>query len=192
LPGVGHFDHGMKQLHNSGMIELLNQKVVNDNVPILGICLGAQMMCKGSEEGNLTGLSWFDAEVKKFNFDQINNPRIPHMGWNYVKQMKDSKISKEMTEESKFYFVHSYHMVSNDDNDVLFKTNYGYDFVSGLENESNLPVSFTQRRVINSEFKCLKILWLYEFNQSNSNVIVKRKRIVKTVNFKNKLFGRSH
>jgi glutamine amidotransferase len=55
LPGVGHFDHGMKQLHNSGMIELLNQKVVNDNVPILGICLGAQMMCKGSEEGNLTG-----------------------------------------------------------------------------------------------------------------------------------------
>jgi glutamine amidotransferase len=58
----------MKQLHNSGMIELLNQKVVNDNVPILGICLGAQMMCKGSEEGNLTGLSWFDAEVKKFNF----------------------------------------------------------------------------------------------------------------------------
>jgi glutamine amidotransferase len=135
------------------------------------------MMCKGSEEGNLTGLSWFDAEVKKFNFDQINNLRIPHMGWNYVKQMKDSKISKEMTEESKFYFVHSYHMVSNDDNDVLFKTNYGYDFVSGLENESNLPVSFTQRRVINSEFKCLKILWLYEFNQSNSNVIVKRKRI---------------
>jgi glutamine amidotransferase len=79
---------------------------------------------------------------KKFNFDQINNLRIPHMGWNYVKQMKDSKISKEMT-ESKFYFVHSYHMVSNDDNDVLFKTNYGYDFVSGLERV--LPVSFTQR-----------------------------------------------
>jgi glutamine amidotransferase len=142
LPGVGHFDHGMKQLHNSGMIELLNQKVVNDNVPILGICLGAQMMCKGSEEGNLTGLSWFDAEVKKFNFDQINNLRIPHMGWNYVKQMKDSKISKEMTEESKFYFVHSYHMVSNDDNDVLFKTNYGYDFVSGLENESKFACQF--------------------------------------------------
>jgi hypothetical protein len=97
------------------------------------------------------------------------------MGWNYVKQMKDSKISKEMTEESKFYFVHSYHMVSNDDNDVLFKTNYGYGFCFWFGNESNL-LRFTQRRVINSEFKCLKIL-LYEFNQSNSNVIVKRKRI---------------
>jgi imidazoleglycerol phosphate synthase glutamine amidotransferase subunit HisH len=75
-----------------------------------------------------------------------------------MKQMKDSKISKEMTEESKFYFVHSYHMVSNDDNDVLFKTNYGYDFVSGLENESNcLPVS-PREKSHKLEFKCLKIL----------------------------------
>jgi glutamine amidotransferase len=142
LPGVGHFDHGMKQLHKSGMIELLHEKVINENVPILGICLGAQMMCKGSEEGNLPGLSWFDSEVIKFNFDPMNPHRIPHMGWNFVKQMKDSIITQNMPQDSRFYFVHSYHMVPNDDKDVLFKTNYGYDFVSGLQHENRFACQF--------------------------------------------------
>jgi len=142
LPGVGNFDHGMKQLKKSGMVELLNEKVINEKIPILGICLGAQMMCKGSEEGNLSGLSWFDAEVEKFKFDQTNILRIPHMGWNYVTQMKNSLLCNEMLEESKFYFVHSYHMVSNEERDILFKTNYGYDFVSGLQNENKYACQF--------------------------------------------------
>lgn len=142
LPGVGHFDHGMGQLNNSGMLELLNEKVQQDNIPILGICLGAQMMCNGSEEGNLKGLGWFDAEVKKFSFDKEKNFRIPHMGWNYVEQIKESLISENISEEKKFYFVHSYHMVSNNSDDILFKTNYGYDFVSGLQNKNKFACQF--------------------------------------------------
>lgn len=142
LPGVGHFDHGMKQLNDSGMIQLLHEKVQNEKVPILGICLGAQMMCKGSEEGNLSGLSWFDAEVKKFNFATDKNLRVPHMGWNYVNTIKKSAISQDMSEEKKFYFVHAYHMVSNNESDVLFKTNYGYDFVSGLQQENKFACQF--------------------------------------------------
>lgn len=142
LPGVGHFDHGMKQLHNSGMVELLNEKVMNDNVPILGICLGAQMMCNGSEEGNSLGLSWFDAEVVKFNFDEDINLRVPHMGWNFVDQMKTNIITENMPPDSRFYFVHSYHMVSNNENDVLFKTKYGYDFDSGLHHKNRFACQF--------------------------------------------------
>jgi glutamine amidotransferase len=142
LPGVGHFDHGMKELNNSGMVELLNEKVLNEKVPILGICLGAQMMCKGSEEGSLEGLSWFDAEVNKFNFDNANNLRVPHMGWNYVKQMKNSVLAENMPDDSRFYFVHSYHIVANEESDVLFKTNYGYDFASGLQHQNRFACQF--------------------------------------------------
>lgn len=140
LPGVGHFDQGMKQLHNSGMVELLHEKVMAEKVPILGICLGAQMMCKGSEEGNLPGLSWFDAEVQKFI--PMENLRVPHMGWNYVNQVKQNAIGENMSADPRFYFVHSYHMVSNNADDILFKTNYGYDFVSGLQHENKYACQF--------------------------------------------------
>lgn len=142
LPGVGNFDHGMRQLKKSGMIELLNQKVNDEKVPILGICLGAQLMCNASEEGRVEGLSWFDAEVKKFNFNDSTNLRIPHMGWNYVNNVKDSIISKDLPQDSRFYFVHSYHMVTKHTNDILFKTNYGYDFVSGLQHENKFACQF--------------------------------------------------
>ncbi len=142
LPGVGHFDYGMRQLNKSGMVDLLHEKVLCEKVPILGICLGAQMMCKGSEEGSLAGLSWFDAEVNKFNFENSDNLRIPHMGWSYVKQMKKSDLSKGLPQDPRFYFVHSYHMVAKDERDVLFKTNYGYDFASGLQNENRFACQF--------------------------------------------------
>lgn len=142
LPGVGHFDYGMKQLQKSGMVELLNEKVIFEKVPILGICLGAQMMCKGSEEGDLPGLSWFNSEVRKFKFNTTENYKIPHMGWNYVKKNKKSRIAANLEDESRFYFVHSYHMVSNLESDVLFKTNYGYDFVSALESENKFACQF--------------------------------------------------
>lgn len=142
LPGVGHFDFGMRQLNKSGMVDLLHEKVLYEKIPILGICLGAQMMCKGSEEGSMAGLSWFDAEVNKFNFENSDNLRIPHMGWSYVKQMKKSDLSENLPKDPRFYFVHSYHMVAKDERDVLFKTNYGYDFASGLQNENRFACQF--------------------------------------------------
>lgn len=142
LPGVGHFDYGMSQLKNSGLVEILNHKVIEEKVPVLGICLGAQMMCKSSEEGSLGGLGWFDADVKLFNFDNQKSLRVPHMGWNYVSQKKQSKIFPESETEKKFYFVHKYHMVANDDDMVLMETEYGYNFVSALEKNNIYALQF--------------------------------------------------
>lgn len=135
LPGVGRYDYGISKLKESNFIESLNTKVLNDKVPILGICLGAQLMCKKSEEGFVDGLGWLDAEVKKF---KINDElRVPHMGWNYVKSKKSTKISNLGQEDERFYFVHSYYMSPNCDDDIMFETNYGGFFASGL-NKNNI------------------------------------------------------
>lgn len=142
LPGVGNFDFGMKKLNESGFIETLEKKVLNDKVPILGICLGAQMMCKNSEEGNLKGFGWFDANVKKFDFENQNELRIPHMGWNYIENKKENLITEGLAEKSKFYFVHSYYISSNNPSEILLETNYGLPFVSALQKENIYAVQF--------------------------------------------------
>ena len=133
LPGVGAFDNGMRALSDSGLFPILNKKVVEEKTPILGICLGMQMIAKKSEEGNLPGLGWVDAEVVRFRFEgDANSLRIPHMGWNTVKIHGEPSIFKDMDEEPRFYFVHSYHLVCKDQKDVLATTNYGYDFASSV------------------------------------------------------------
>jgi glutamine amidotransferase len=142
LPGVGNFDYGMKKLKESGLKELISQKALNDKIPILGICLGAQMMCKSSEEGMETGLGWFDADVKKFDFCDNAQLRVPHMGWNYVRNKKNSLIAKDLVEDSRFYFVHSYHMFPNIKEDLLFETCYGYNFASGLQRNNLYALQF--------------------------------------------------
>ncbi|MEO9023064.1 MAG: imidazole glycerol phosphate synthase subunit HisH [Ginsengibacter sp.] len=143
LPGVGNFDYGMSKLQQSGLIEVLNDKVLNDKIPVLGICLGAQLMTKKSEEGKLPGLGWFDAEVKKFSFpaDQINL-RIPHMGWNYVTVQKQTLLTKDLPEESKYYFVHSYYIHANTPEDVMLTTNYYNDFASALNHDNIYALQF--------------------------------------------------
>ena len=139
LPGVGSFDNGMKNLENLGMIEVLNQKVLVEKTPILGICLGMQLMTKSSEEGNLVGLGWIDAETKKFVSDTF---KIPHMGWNIVKHQKISKLFDECESEKRFYFVHSYCVSCNQEIDILTNTNYTQDFVSSFEKENIIGVQF--------------------------------------------------
>jgi glutamine amidotransferase len=142
LPGVGSFDFGMQKLLETGYIETLEKKVLEEKVPILGICLGAQMMCKNSDEGNLQGLGWFDANVKKFEFENKNELRIPHMGWNYIQNKKDNLITEGLAEKSKFYFVHSYYISSNNQSEILLETNYGLPFVSALQKENIYAVQF--------------------------------------------------
>jgi len=143
LPGVGNFDYGMSKLHESGLVEILNQKVLEDKTPILGICLGAQLMTQKSEEGKMTGFGWFDAEVKKFSFhDEQIGLRIPHMGWNYVTVRKESLLTKDLPAEPKFYFVHSYYLKPNNSEDILMTTNYGYDFASVLNHHHIYAVQF--------------------------------------------------
>ncbi|MBN2663714.1 MAG: imidazole glycerol phosphate synthase subunit HisH [Bacteroidales bacterium] len=143
LPGVGHFDYGMEQLEKSGLIEILNKKVLIDKTPILGICLGVQLMTKSSEEGTKNGLGWFDALTIKFDKSRMQNGnKIPHMSWAEIDYNKNSKLFSNFTEVPRFYFVHSYHLQTNIESEILAKANYGYDFVAALERENIIGTQF--------------------------------------------------
>lgn len=132
LPGVGQFRNGMNKLREKGLIEILNQKVLQDKIPILGICLGMQLFSRHSEEGNAEGLGWIDAEAIKFTLTDIRY-KVPHMGWNTLELKKESIILRDIPSESEFYFVHSYHVKCNDKKDILATTHYGYEFVSAVQ-----------------------------------------------------------
>ncbi|GIU70032.1 MAG: imidazole glycerol phosphate synthase subunit HisH 2 [Candidatus Woesearchaeota archaeon] len=143
LPGVGAFDTGIKNLHDRGIWDILNKKALSDKTPILGICLGMQLMTKSSEEGILKGLAWIDAETKKFNFEYIPEKRkIPNMGWNYIKLKKDSILFNNMYENPKFYFVHSYYVKCNISQDVLATAEYGFEYDCAFQNENIFGVQF--------------------------------------------------
>ncbi len=143
LPGVGAFDNGMQNLTDLKLIEVLNKKVLEDKVPVLGICLAMQLMTRGSEEGNLLGLGWVDAVTIKFNStDSERKFPIPHMGWEYVKAEKESLLLKEMYDKPRFYFVHSYYVKALRGDDVLISTDYNGEFVSGFEKNNILGVQF--------------------------------------------------
>src|SRR3989338_5131960 len=132
LSGVGAFDSGMQNIRNAGLIPVLNKKVLEEKMPILGICLGMQLLTRKSEEGELPGLGWISADTIKFRFDnQADKLRIPHMGWNQVQIRKNGKLFSNMPGETRFYFVHSFHPVCDNVDDVVCETSYGYPFVSG-------------------------------------------------------------
>ena len=143
LPGVGHFDYGMKSLLNSGLIEVLKETVILNKKPLLGICLGAQLLGKGSEEGKEKGLSWIDMNVVKFDISKINSQfKIPHMGWAELNLKKDSKLIENFSVDARFYFVHNYHMVVNNPDNILATSIYGYEFTSAIENANIYGVQF--------------------------------------------------
>lgn len=125
LPGVGSFDAGMRKLAQSGMIPVLNRKVVDDRVPTLGVCLGMHLMTRGSEEGELPGLAWLPATTVRF--DQVAEPtlRVPHMGWNEVHASKDNVVTADMADETRFYFAHSYFVRPDHPSDILLEAQYG-------------------------------------------------------------------
>lgn len=133
LPGVGHFANGVKNLKESGIWEILSQKVVTDHTPVLGICLGMQLMAKHSEEGDTEGLGWFDADVVRFKVTDRLNYKVPLVGWNTTEQMKASTLFTEIPAEAMFYFVHSFHMSCRNADDILAMTTYEYPFVSAIE-----------------------------------------------------------
>ncbi len=143
LPGVGHFDFGMSQLRKSGLVESLNQRVIVDKIPLLGICLGAQMLGLKSEEGVEPGLGWIDMDIVHFDTKQISaTNKVPNMGWNYIKPVKNSVLLDGLDETSRFYFVHSYHMRPNNVEDVLCYSHYGYDFTSAVASKNIYGVQF--------------------------------------------------
>lgn len=141
LPGVGNFDYGMTSLRNSGLYEDLTSQVLKEKKPILGICLGAQLMANHSAEGNKEGLGWLDASVVKFNFKD-RSLKIPHMGWNYVDFKKDSRLISIDGDKRRYYFVHSYHFNTSDKEIILGEANYGYNFPVILAKDNIYAVQF--------------------------------------------------
>ncbi len=143
LPGVGAFDQGMKNLEERGLIPLLNQKVLVEKTPVLGICLGMQLVTNRSAEGGLPGLGWVDAETIKFDSTKADKKfPIPHMGWEYVSEKGNSPLLEDMYEEPKFYFVHSYYVKCNNPDEAILTSNYILEFDSGFQKENILGVQF--------------------------------------------------
>lgn len=156
LPGVGAFDTGMSNLANLDLIGVLNQKALVEKVPVLGICLGMQLLSNGSQEGVLPGLGWIDAETVRFNFINTEAYKIPHMGWNFVKQEKNSLLLTEMYPDARFYFVHSYYFKPNSEADSLTTTEYEIKFTSAVEKANVLGVQFHPEKSHKFGMKLLK------------------------------------
>lgn len=142
LPGVGAFDAGMREIDARGLRTVLTEKVLGEDTPILGICLGTQLMTKGSEEGTSPGLGWIDADTVRFRFSDRASLRVPHMGWNEVYPAKESRLLSGLDRSPRFYFVHSYHLVCHQNTDVLLTSSYGYDFVAAVERGNIAGVQF--------------------------------------------------
>lgn len=142
LPGVGHFDNGMKSIHENGLRDTLESKVKNDKIPILGICLGMQLMCRMSEEGNEVGLGFIEADVEKFKFNCESKLKIPHMGWNVVQPTAHGTLLPLSADEQRFYFVHSYKVVPDSDNITTGVADYGGMFCAAFQKDNIYGVQF--------------------------------------------------
>ena len=141
LPGVGSFDAGMNNLEKSNLIPLLNKKVIKDKIPLLGICLGMQLLTKKSEEGVKPGLGWIDAETVKFNLDPVLKLKVPHMGWNYIKIQKENPLIDSKS-KSRFYFVHSYYVKCKDESQSLATSHFGFDFTCMINKDNIYGAQF--------------------------------------------------
>lgn len=144
LPGVGSYDNGMQKLITSGILESLEQRVLGDNVPFLGVCLGMQLLLDSSEEGNLPGLGWIPGQVKRFNFSGTDKAgfKIPHMGWNLIQATNSDTLFRGLDQVARFYFVHSFHAQCSDQSHILSTTEYGYSFVSSIQKNNIFGVQF--------------------------------------------------
>lgn len=140
LPGVGSFDSAMEKLTNTELRKVLDFKALEERVPILGICLGMQLLTNGSAEGNLPGLGWIPAQAYRFPGDR--GLKVPHMGWNYVQTTTESPLTQDFTEKFRFYFVHSYYVKVNQENNSILKSNYGVTFDSAIQNKNIFGAQF--------------------------------------------------
>jgi imidazole glycerol-phosphate synthase subunit HisH len=143
LPGVGAFDYAMERLENSGMRRRLDELVLLNEIPVLGICVGMQMLANGSDEGKKNGLGWIDAFVKKFDENQIKyTTRLPHMGWNSIQLLTENKILDGLYEGAKFYFLHSYYFECFQKQNAIATTEYGIEFSCAVNKKNIYGVQF--------------------------------------------------
>ena len=133
LPGVGAFDRGMEELHRRGLVDALNERVLGDRIPVLGVCLGMQLFSKGSEEGDRPGLGWIDAETVKMCLPNDDPAlRLPHMGWNSIDVERETPLLADLPDDKRFYFVHSYHVRCDDPELVAAQSRYGTPFTCAV------------------------------------------------------------
>lgn len=156
LPGVGHFQRAMENLSRLKLIEPLNELVLIKKKPVLGICLGMQLMAKESEEGNAAGLGWMDAKVCRFKIKDKIRYKIPHIGWNSICIVKNSILMREIEPNAEFYFVHSYYWQEKSESQVLNRTEHESAFTSAVEMENLFGVQYHPEKSHNTGEQLLK------------------------------------
>lgn len=143
LPGVGAFDETILKLDEKGFRSILDKEVLENKVPILGICVGMQILGESSEEGKLKGLGYIKGEVRKMDITLLNaKPTLPHMGWNSLELVRPNDLFKNIDLQKGFYFLHSYHFVCQNSNDITTTSLYGMNFSSSIQRENIFGVQF--------------------------------------------------
>ena len=142
LPGVGNFNEGMRRLKLANLDDAIRTAALQHGTYVLGICLGMQLMCRSSEEGEVNGLSIVDADVVKIVSNVAEKIKVPHMGWNTVDVPRENALMERNNEESRFYFVHSYKVIPDNDEVIIAKTNYGGQFCSAFQQDNIFGVQF--------------------------------------------------
>jgi len=143
LPGVGAFDYAMRMLGKSGMRPSLEEIVLRRHVPVLGVCVGMQMLASSSEEGRLPGLGWIDGEVKRFVLSSFRHSmRVPHMGWNTIEPVKNNRLLGGLDHDARFYFLHSYFFQCHKSEDIIAVTDYDGEFACAVNSGNVYGVQF--------------------------------------------------
>jgi len=157
LPGVGAFDYAMQRLEQSGLKNELTELVLKDKVPVLGVCVGMQMLANTSEEGKLPGLGWIDGTVKRFETTSMQSDYyIPHMGWNDISVIRQNNLLRDLDESKRFYFLHSYYFQCNNNDDKIAVTNYGLAFDCAVNHKNVYGVQFHPEKSHNWGVQILK------------------------------------
>lgn len=142
LPGVGAFDPAMERLTNNALRDVLDEKALQEKIPIMGICLGMQLLTNGSEEGQLAGLGWIPAKSFKFSAKEFPGLKIPHMGWNFVRKTNEHKLTEGFTDEFRFYFVHSYYVKVQEPQYSILSATHGIVFDAAIQNANIMGAQF--------------------------------------------------
>lgn len=142
LPGVGSFDTAMTRIRELNLFDILNYKAIDQKVPLLGICLGMQLLTNGSEEGHEKGFGWIAAETIKFRFSSKEELKVPHMGWNSVRLSNSSKLTEDLPQDARFYFVHSYFVRVQDEKNSILKTKHGIEFDAAIQEKNIFGAQF--------------------------------------------------
>ncbi len=142
LPGIGAFDHCMSEFNKSGLRDTVTKRVLGNKIPLLGICVGLQMLMENSEEGVEPGLGWIKGKTIKLKKEALGDLKIPHMGWTNVQIVKDTPLTQELGDEPRFYFVHSYYVQPEVQTDTMLTATYGYEFTAAVNHDNIFGAQF--------------------------------------------------